>query len=80
MRRAGRIVAQTLDMVTTEIRPGMTTAQLDRLIEEFIRSHGAIPAFKNYQGFPASACISIDDEVVHGIPGSRVIREGEIVS
>jgi methionyl aminopeptidase len=80
MRQAGRIVAQTLDMVGENIRPGMTTAELDRLIEDFIRSHGAVPAFKNYQGFPASACISIDEEVVHGIPGSRVIKEGEIVS
>lgn len=80
MRRAGRLVAMTLDMVEQEIAPGLSTAQLDLLIEDFIRSHGAIPAFKNYQGYPASACISIDDEVVHGIPGKRVIREGEIVS
>ncbi|MEW5993294.1 MAG: type I methionyl aminopeptidase [Candidatus Zixiibacteriota bacterium] len=80
MRRAGRVVALTLDMVAQEIRPGMTTAELDRLIEDFIRSHGAIPAFKNYRGFPASACISIDDEVVHGIPGERIMQEGEIVS
>jgi methionyl aminopeptidase len=80
MRRAGRIVAHTLDMVGENMRPGMTTAQLDSLIEDFLRSHGAIPAFKNYQGFPASACISIDDEVVHGIPGARVIKEGELVS
>ncbi len=50
------------------------------LVEDFIRSHGAIPAFKNYQGYPASACISIDSEVVHGIPGKRVIKEGQIVS
>ncbi|HOD66681.1 MAG TPA: type I methionyl aminopeptidase, partial [candidate division Zixibacteria bacterium] len=64
----------------TVIRPGMTTGQLDRLIEDFIRAEGAIPAFKGYQGFPASACISIDDEVVHGIPGKRVIEEGVIVS
>lgn len=80
MRQAGRLVAMTLDMVEQEIAPGMTTEQLDLLIEDYIRSHGAIPAFKNYQGYPASACISIDDEVVHGIPGRRVIREGEIVS
>ncbi len=80
MRQAGRLVAMTLDMVEQEIAPGLTTEQLDLLIEDFIRSHGAIPAFKNYQGYPASACISIDDEVVHGIPGKRVIREGEIVS
>jgi len=80
MRRAGRLVRRTLDMVGEKIEPGLTTAELDALIEDFLRSHGAIPAFKNYQGFPASACISIDDEVVHGIPGQRVIREGEIVS
>ena len=80
MRRAGQVVAQTLEMVHQHIKPGMTTAELDRLIEDFIRSQGAIPAFKNYQGFPASACISIDDEVVHGIPGKRVMKEGEIVS
>ena len=80
MRRAGRVVARTLDLVGREIKPGMTTADLDALIEEFIRSEGAIPAFKNYQGYPGSACVSIDDEVVHGIPGKRVIKEGEIVS
>ena len=80
MRRAGRIVAEVLDMVEETIEPGMTTGQLDSLIEDFIRSRGAIPAFKNYQGFPASACISINDEVVHGIPGKREIMEGDIVS
>ncbi len=80
MRRAGRVVGLALDMVAEEIGPGMTTAQLDMLIEDFIRSHGAIPAFKNYQGYPASACVSIDAEVVHGIPGKRVLRDGEIVS
>ncbi|HWR82389.1 MAG TPA: type I methionyl aminopeptidase [Candidatus Deferrimicrobium sp.] len=80
MRRAGKVVAQTLDMVARNIRPGMTTGELDKLIEDFIRSQGAIPAFKNYQGFPASACVSIDDEVVHGIPGKRVMVDGEIVS
>ncbi|MBI5265817.1 MAG: type I methionyl aminopeptidase [candidate division Zixibacteria bacterium] len=80
MRRAGRVVAQCLDMVGTTIEAGMTTKQLDRLIEDFLLSHGAIPAFKDYQGYPASACISINDEVVHGIPGNRVIREGDLVS
>lgn len=80
MRRAGKVVGRTLDMVSNEIRPGLTTAKLDAIIEEFIRSQGAVPAFKGYHGFPASACISIDDEVVHGIPGEREIREGEIVS
>ncbi len=80
MRRAGQVVSRTLDMVAETIRPGMTTAELDKLIEDFILSQDSIPGFKGYNGFPASACISIDDEVVHGIPGSRVIREGEIVS
>lgn len=80
MRQAGRIVARTLDMVGEEIRSGMTTLQLDGLVEDFIRAAGAIPAFKGHQGFPGSACISIDDEVVHGIPGTREIKEGEIVS
>ena len=80
MRRAGRVVGMTLDMVGEKIQPGMTTGELDQLIEEFIRSHDAIPAFKNYQGFPSSACISIDEEVVHGLPGKRVLKEGELVS
>jgi methionyl aminopeptidase len=80
MRRAGRVVALTLDMVAEKIQPGMTTGELDRLIEEFIRDQGAKPAFKDYHGYPASACVSIDDEVVHGIPGKRSIQDGEIVS
>ena len=80
MRRAGQVVARTLDMVGEQIRPGMTTAELDRLVDEFIRSCDSIPGFKNYQGFPASACISINEEVVHGMPGKRVIEEGDIVS
>ena len=80
MRQAGRVVAQTLDMIGDHIVPGVTTQQLDKLVEDFIRSKGAVPAFKNYHGFPASACISIDDEVVHGIPGNRKLKEGDIVS
>ncbi len=80
MRVAGRIAAMTLNMVAENIAAGMTTAQVDMLVEDFIRSHGAIPGFKNYQGYPASACVSIDAEVVHGIPGKRVIKDGEIVS
>jgi methionyl aminopeptidase len=80
MRTAGRIVSKTLDMVGERITPGMTTGELDGLVEEFIRSEGAIPAFLNYNGFPASACISINEEVVHGIPGKRVIIDGDIVS
>ena len=80
MRQAGQIVAKALNMVEEIITPGMTTAQLDAKIEDFIRTHNALPAFKGYHGFPASSCISINDEVVHGIPGSRVIKEGDIVS
>ncbi|KAA3632331.1 MAG: type I methionyl aminopeptidase [Calditrichaeota bacterium] len=80
MRQAGRIVAETLAMVSDELKPGMTTKQLDKLVEDFIRSKKAVPAFLNYHGFPASACISVNEEVVHGIPGGRIIEEGDIVS
>jgi len=80
MRRAGDLVARTLDLVEQTARPGMTTAELDRIAEEFIRASGAEPAFKGYLDYPASLCVSIDDEVVHGIPGKRVLREGQIAS
>jgi len=80
MRRAGQLVGRTLDMVGEVIRPGLSTSELDKMVEKFIRDAGAVPAFKNYHGFPASACISINDEVVHGIPGNRVIQDGDIVS
>ncbi|HXG39582.1 MAG TPA: type I methionyl aminopeptidase [Candidatus Limnocylindrales bacterium] len=80
MRRAGRIVAEVLALVESELRPGVSTGYLDRIAERYIRSAGAIPSFKGYHGFPASLCISIDDEVVHGIPGDRIIREGQVVS
>jgi methionyl aminopeptidase len=72
-------VARTLDMLGREARPGVTTAELDRLAETFIRDHGGRPAFKGYRGFPASICPSVDEEVVHGMPGPRALREGEIV-
>jgi methionyl aminopeptidase len=84
MRVAGRIVAEVLALVEAEIRPGVSTAHLDRLAERHIRSAGAVPSFKGYghrsNPFPASICVSIDDEVVHGIPGERLIRDGQIVS
>ena len=80
MRKAGRIVAGTLKMIESEVKPGVTTAYLDSIAEEYIVSQGAIPAFKGYRGFPATACISIDEEVVHGIPGDRKLVEGQIVS
>lgn len=80
MRAAGKIVGATLAMIEPYVKPGVTTAELNAVIEEFIRAQGAIPSFKNYNGFPAAACISIDDVVVHGIPSMRVLKEGEIVS
>jgi methionyl aminopeptidase len=80
MRRAGRVVADVLALMEEELKPGITTAQLDALAEDYIRKAGARPSFKGYRGFPASICVSIDDEVVHGIPGSRVIEEGQVVS
>ena len=80
MRKAGKIVADTLKMLAEKIKPGVTTAELDAAAEEYIISQGAKPAFKGYHGFPATTCISIDEEVVHGIPGNRVLMEGQIVS
>src|SRR5439155_5594457 len=79
IRTAARLVAQTLGMLAGEVRPGVTTERLDELAESFIRDHGARPAFKGYRGFPASICPSINDEVVHGIPGARRLEEGDIV-
>ena len=90
MRRAGRIVAEVLALIEAELRPGVSTGHLDRLAERHIRTAGAIPSFKGYLGggkygrsaraFPASTCISIDAEVVHGIPGERTVRDGALVS
>ncbi len=80
MREAGRLTALTHDVVAAAVRPGITTASLDALAEEFIRDHDAIPAFKGYNGYPASICVSVNEEVVHGIPGARILRDGDIVS
>jgi len=80
MRIAGRISAQALKMAGEMARPGVTTAQIDREIRKFILSQGAEPSFLGYGGFPASACISINDVVIHGIPGGQVINAGDIVS
>ena len=81
LRENNLLVSRTLAEVGRHIAPGVTTKELDTLAEDFIRSHGAVPAFLGYQGFPASLCISINEEVVHGIPSSkRVLREGDIVS
>lgn len=79
MRKACRITAGALKMAGEAIRPGMTTAELDRKIKSFIEQNGAKPSFLNYNGFPASACISVNEEVIHGIPGDRVLLEGDIV-
>lgn len=80
MREAGKIVGDTLRFIEPYVKPGISTAELDRLMENFILDRGAQPNFKHLYGFPATACISIDQEVVHGVPSERVLREGEIVS
>ncbi|MDY0340672.1 MAG: type I methionyl aminopeptidase [Coriobacteriia bacterium] len=80
MREAGRITAAALDAVAEAVRPGMTTADLDAVAEATIVRAGARPAFKGYAGFPATLCTSVNDQVVHGIPGRRVLHEGEIIS
>lgn len=80
MRQAGRIVALVLETLREKARPGITTAELDAIAERIIRRHGAVPSFKGYRGFPASTCISINEEVVHGIPGPRRLAEGDVVS
>ena len=81
MRHAGQIVAEVLALVESELKPGVSTGHLrsDRR-ERYIRSHDATPSFKGYHGYPASLCISLDDEVVHGIPGERTIHDGQVVS
>lgn len=81
MKEACMISAGALKTVADAVQPGVTTAELDRLAEKYIRSKGGVPNFKNYQGFPATACISINNEVIHGIPSEkRVLRNGDIVS
>lgn len=80
MRRAGLVVAEALDAVRAALQPGITTGALDRLAETVIRDSGAIPSFLGYQDYPKVLCISVNDEVVHGIPGRRVITDGDVVS
>jgi methionyl aminopeptidase len=80
MRESGRIVARVIETLGAAIRPGVTTAELDALAEREIRRAGAVPAFKGYHGFPGSICVSVNDEVVHGIPGPRRLAAGDIVS
>lgn len=81
MREAGRIVAEVLERLREEVAPGITTGDLERIAEEIIvKRYGAIPSFKGYRGFPGMVCTSINEEIVHGIPGKRVLHEGDIVS
>lgn len=80
MRKAGRIVAETLELMRETVRPGVTTGELDRLAEEYILKCGAIPAFKGYNGFPATLCASVNEEVVHGFPSLRILQSGDIIS
>ena len=81
MRQAGKILAKVHEGLKKELKPGMSTLDIDRIGEEMIRSFGCEPSFKNYQGYPASVCVSINEEVVHGIPRKdRIIEEGDIVT
>ena len=80
MREAAEILIEAHDLVAAHIKEGITTKELDTIAEKFIRSKDAYPSFLNYHGYPGSACISINDEVVHGIPGERKLQEGDIVS
>lgn len=80
LKRSNLIVAEVFATLKKAVRPGITTKELDQITEKIILSRGALPAFKGYRGFPASLCVSINDEVVHGIPGQRRLKEGDLVS
>ena len=80
MRQAGKITAAARALAGEMVKPGVTTQEIDKAVEAFIRKQGAVPSFLGYSGYPASACISVNDEVIHGIPGNRVLQEGDIVS
>jgi methionyl aminopeptidase len=80
MRKCGKILAGILDRLRAEVRPGIKTAQLDMIMAEESKKRGVMPSFKNYRGFPANLCVSVNDEIVHGIPGERILEEGDIVS
>jgi methionyl aminopeptidase len=80
MRTASKICARTHEVVAKNIRPGITTAELNGIAEDFIRSNDAVPSFLGYRGFPSACCISVNDEVIHGVPGLRRLRTGDIVS
>ena len=76
IRESGLITGRTLQLLESAVQPGMTTHELDCIAEDFIRKHGAVPAFKGYRGFPRTVCISVNNEVVHGIPGPRKLKDG----
>jgi methionyl aminopeptidase len=80
MKKAGRLVAQAHELVRNNIKPGITTKELDQIVEDFLKSQNAIPTFKGYNGFPYSICASINEEVVHGMPGEKKLKEGDIIS
>jgi methionyl aminopeptidase len=80
MRQCGKILAAILDKLRMEIKPGIKACQLNAIMAEESRKRGVKPSFKNYQGFPANLCLSVNDEIVHGIPGERVLKEGDVVS
>lgn len=79
MRKAGRLTAKALEVVSKAVRPGISTKDLDALAEQFIRDSGGVPSFKNYRGFPATICASVNEQVVHGIPSFRRLQEGDII-
>src|SRR5690606_1083914 len=80
LRRSATVLSQLLGEIAKVIQPGVTTLSLDKLAHDYIRDHGGSPAFLNYNGFPNSLCISVNDEVVHGIPSNYELRDGDIVS
>jgi methionyl aminopeptidase len=80
MARAGELVADTIALMGEHIQPGITTGELDRIAEDYIREHGGVPTSKGYRGFPAATCISPNSMVVHGIPGEHVVRDGDVIS
>jgi len=79
MRRAGRVVGETLQILQAAVKPGVTTLELDEIAEREIRARGAVPSFKGYRGFPATICTSINSEIVHGIPGHRTLKDGDLI-
>ena len=80
MRLAGKITAAARAFAGEMVKPGVTTQEIDKAVQQFIKQHGAVPSFLGYNGFPGSCCISVNDEIIHGIPGKRVLKDGDIVS